>query len=183
MPAEVLKSLSALDDRLIEVLRAEDVKLLHAAWVRMQPDSFRIQRRQDLEALQREVEGTGELVPFLSADEAVALVRKGVRGIGVASHGWLSAGDPDPAGERMRMLRGALKELPHIEAVFFDFPSLFQRARTAPQTEAFKRSLGVVRATPSFVHVAHAWSPTSSALVRCRWATSTPQWSARRCCR
>ena len=64
----------------------------------------------------------------------------------VASHGWLSAGDPDPAGARIKVLRDALRELPHIEAVFFDFPSLFQHERSAPQHAAFKRALGVVRA-------------------------------------
>ena len=42
----------------------------------------------------------GALSPLLSPDEAVALVRKGTRGVGVASHGWLSAGSPDPAGAR-----------------------------------------------------------------------------------
>ena len=135
-------ALTALDDRLVEALRRGDVSLMRAAWLLAQPANFRLVRRQDLEALGAR-DGPS---PLLSPEEAVALVRKGTRGVGVASHGWLSAGSPDPAGARVQLLRDALEERPYIEAVFFDFPSLFQSKRSAPQYEAFKRALGVVRA-------------------------------------
>eukprot|EP00966_Prymnesium_polylepis_P075098 1741880-Prymnesium_polylepis.2 len=133
---EMLAALTTLDDRLCGALLRGDVRLVRVAWLRAQPDSYRLQRRQDLEG------GKALLTP----DEAVALVRKGTRGVGVASHGWLSAGAPDPAGARIKVLRRALRELPYIEAVFFDFMSLFQKPRDEAQEAAFGRALKVVSA-------------------------------------
>ena len=141
LTAEMLTALTALDDRLVETLGEGHVRLVRVKWLLAQPLEFRLVRRQELEAL----EAGAALSPLLTPDEAVALVRKGGRGVGVASHPWLSAGDPDPAGERVRLLCRALEERPYIEALFFDFPSLFQHKRSEAQNAAFKRALSVVR--------------------------------------
>ena len=69
------------------------------------------------------------------------------------------AGDPDPTGERVKAVRRALAEQPHIEAFFWDFPSLFQNPRSSQQDAAFKRALKVVRAM--------ALEFSSNALLRC----------------
>jgi hypothetical protein len=141
LPPEILAALTKLDDELVGALQRGDVGLLRSEWLLAQPEDFRLCNRQDLETL--EAAGASPS-PLLTPDEAVALVRKGSRSAGVVSHGWLSNGHPDPAGERVRVLRRALQELPHIEAVFFDFPSLFQWPRDAKQNEAFANALKVV---------------------------------------
>ena len=82
----MLEKLTELDDRIVEAFNAEDIKLLRAAWLLAQPASYRVMRRQDLEIIQAELEAKGEvLTPFLSAGEAVRLVRHGERGAGVVS--------------------------------------------------------------------------------------------------
>ena len=92
-PPEMIRVLSGLDDRLAEALRAGDIKLLRVSWLRRlrrlrrRPDSRSLRRRQELEAL---FLTTGKKSPFLSAEEAVALLRRGNRGVGALTHGWLS---------------------------------------------------------------------------------------------
>ena len=44
----------------------------------------------------------------------------------VPQYGWLSPGDPDPAGKRLEVVRAALKANPHIEGFFWDYASLYQ---------------------------------------------------------
>ena len=51
--------------------------------------------------------------------------------IPVAQYGWLSAGDPDPAGKRLEVVRAALKANPHIEGIFWDYASLYQASCSA----------------------------------------------------
>jgi hypothetical protein len=52
------------------------------------------------------------------------------------------AGDPDPKGSRFRVLRRALKRLAiRIEALFWDFGSLYQAPRTMEQSASFKLAL------------------------------------------
>ena len=68
---------------------------------------------QQLEALER----TGDS-PLLSPEEAVALVRRGDRSVGALSYGWLSAGDPDPVGMRMAVVRRAPEQFTHEGAGF-----------------------------------------------------------------
>jgi hypothetical protein len=131
---EMIRVLSRLDDRLADALRTGDIKLLRVSWLRRlrgllrQPDWRSLRRRQELEALRAES-------PFLSAEEAVALLRRGNRGVGALTHGWLSPGECDPDGARLDMVLAALEEHPHIEGVFRDYASLFHRwprnARTA----------------------------------------------------
>ena len=143
LPREVYTTLTALDDRLVEALERGDIKLLRSAWLRTHSDESRLLKRQDLEAL-----GAGGVSPLLSPAEAVELLRKGKRAVGVTSHGWLTPGNPDPAGVRLRLLRQELRERPYIEAVFFDFASLYQQPRDQKQNEAFQRALGASPQTP-----------------------------------
>ena len=72
--------LSQLDERLIAALRREDIRLLRPSWLLAQPDDFRLSRRQKLEELERSSSS-----PLLSGAEAVALVRRATRAVGVLS--------------------------------------------------------------------------------------------------
>ena len=150
-PPEIICVLSGLDDRLADVLRAGDIKLLRVSWLRRlrrllrQPNGRRLKRRQELEAL---FLAPGEKSPFLSAEEAVALLRRGNRGVGALTHCWLSPGECDPNGARLDMVLAALEEHPNIEGVFWDYASLFQnlpnRDRTPDESAAFKRAIMVM---------------------------------------
>ena len=103
----------------------------------MQPDNFKLPNRQKLEEMER----SGVLPsPLLSCKEAAALVERGDRSIGALTYGWLSPGDPDPDGSRMRVLRRALARLA-IEALFWDFGSLYQAERTPEQKDLFEIAL------------------------------------------
>eukprot|EP00900_Chrysochromulina_parva_P024324 jgi/Chrpa1/6525/Chrysochromulina_OHIO_Genome00006885-RA len=144
---EMIRVLSGLDNRLADALRTGDIKLLRVSWLRRlrgllrQPDWRSLKRRQELEALRAES-------PFLSAEEAVALLRRGNRGVGALTHGWLSPGECDPDGARLDMVLAALDEHPHIEGVFWDYASLFQnlpdRERTPDERAAFGRAIKVM---------------------------------------
>ena len=84
IPSEVRRALSALDEKLlIKVLAAGDIRLLRVEWLLAQPEGFKMERRQDLEA--REMKGE---LPLLWPSEAVALVREGNRSVGALSYGW-----------------------------------------------------------------------------------------------
>ena len=136
----VLWELSRLDDGLVQTLQSGHIRLLSSQWVLALPDDARIQRRQDLE----EDEQAGRS-PLLSPEDAVRLVLSGERAVGVLSYGWLSPGNPDPAGMRLRALKHALSECTHIRAVFWDYASLPQRPRAKPgEDEAFDAALKVM---------------------------------------
>ena len=137
LSADMTAQLTTLDDGLVAALQCRDVCLVRTSWLCAQNDDYRIQTRQAGEECD---------AAFLSPKEAVALVRRGDRSVGVASHGWLSVGNPDPCGHRFRLLRRTLLEdLPYVEALFFDYLSLYQKPRTPEQNEAFQRSLKIVR--------------------------------------
>ena len=187
--SEQWRQLSRFDDGLLEALQIGALRLVRASWLCAQGPDYRIQRRQDLEALEQQgkhKEGEG---PFLTSKEAVALVCSGKREIGVLSYGWLSPGQPDPACARMAVIRRALDQHPHLEAIFWDFPSLYQAPRTIEQEAAFRRALTVMgdlctrslsstRAGPRPAHRQRAL-PTRRALgLRGR---QTPRSSARPC--
>jgi len=147
-PPEIIRVLSGLDDRLADALRAGDIKLLSVSWLRRlrrQPNKRRLKRRQELEAL---FLASGKKSPFLSAEEAIALLRRGNRGVGALTHGWLSPGECDPNGARLDMVLAALEEHPQIEGIFWDYASLFQnlpdRDRTPDESAAFKRAIMVM---------------------------------------
>ena len=134
-----IRELSKLDIGLLDTLRSGHIRLLRREWMLELPDDDRIQRRQDLE------KHVGPGHPLLSPEEAVKLVQSGRRAVGVLSYGWLSPGNPDPAGMRLRALKTALRELDHIRAVFWDFASLPQKPRVnAGEETAFKAALKVM---------------------------------------
>jgi hypothetical protein len=107
--SEALGQLASLDDRLEEVLREGDIRLFHSKWLLKQEPSYRIQRRQDLDE-----------AALLSCEEAVELIRRRNRCVGALTYGWPSAGDPDPTGHRVAVLKLALLANPHIEACFWE---------------------------------------------------------------
>jgi hypothetical protein len=131
----------ALDDRLVRVLTEKDIRLLRVEWLLAQPKGYKIQRRQDLEELER---ADQELSPLLTGEEAAALIRNGAREVGALSYGWLLPWDPDPTGERMVLLRRVLLERPGIKALFWDQATLYQLPRDEKEDLAFSRSLHVM---------------------------------------
>ena len=135
---DILTSLSHLDDRLVERLRANDIRLLRISWL-CGPSVTKLQRRQLLEEREREGES-----PFLSPEEAVEVLRRGNRGIAALTYGWLSPGDPDPAGHRLQALRAAFAELPYLEGLFWDYGSLPQHPRDDDLDAVFRRALSVM---------------------------------------
>ena len=139
----MLRELSKLDDRLIERVEAGDIRFVRPSWLK-QASTTRILRRQDLEAL----EASGECSPLLSTSEAVALIKQCDRSTGALTYGWQSPGSPDIAGTRLEVVRQALAENEHIQALFWDFSSLHQHPKGGKRSEeeeaAFKRALGVM---------------------------------------
>jgi hypothetical protein len=137
LPPKLRQALTELDKIVIQVLMCGAIRLLCVKWLLMQPDNFKMPNRQELEALEKSGASPS---PLLSREEAAALVRRGDRSIGALTYGWLMSGDPDPAGSRIRVLRRALARLA-IEALFWDFGSLYQAPRTAEQKEFFEIAL------------------------------------------
>jgi hypothetical protein len=137
LPPKLHRALTELDKIVIQVLMCGAIRLLCVKWLLMQPDTFKMPNRQELEALEKSGASPS---PLLSREEAAALVRRGDRSIGALTYGWLMSGDPDPAGSRIRVLRRALARLA-IEALFWDFGSLYQAPRTAEQKEFFDIAL------------------------------------------
>jgi hypothetical protein len=137
LPPKLHRALTELDKIVIQVLMCGAIRLLCVKWLLMQPDNFKMPNRQELEALEKSGASPS---PLLSGEEAAALVRRGDRSIGALTYGWLMSGDPDPAGSRIRVLRRALARLA-IEALFWDFGSLYQAPRTAEQKEFFEIAL------------------------------------------
>ena len=87
---EIIVALSKLDEPLCECLAAGHIRLLRTAWLEQQPDSYRIQRRQDLEEL--EADGVSPS-PLLRPEEAVELIKRGDRSAGAVTYGWLTPGE------------------------------------------------------------------------------------------
>jgi hypothetical protein len=137
LPPKLHQALTELDKIVIHVLMCGAIRLLCVKWLLMQPDNFKMPNRQELEALEKNGDSPS---PLLSREEAATLVRRGDRSIGALTYGWLMLGDPDPAGSRMRVLRRALARLA-IEALFWDFGSLYQAPRTPEQKDFFDIAL------------------------------------------
>ena len=133
--------LSTLDDRLVAVLEAGDIRLLRVKWLESQPEGYGMQRRQELEALQEEIEKHGGLTPLLGCKEAADLVRNGKREAGALSYGWILPWNPDPTGERTKLLRQELSQRPYIKGLFWDQATLYQPPRTKAQQGSFERAL------------------------------------------
>ena len=106
--------LTELDTGLVAVLRTGAIRLLRPSWLLSQPLEYHMGRRQALE----EVDSA-----LLSPDEAVELLQRSDRSIGVLTYGWLMSGDPDPMGARVTAVRDALVQLPTVKALFWDFAS------------------------------------------------------------
>ena len=137
---DIRRTLSALDERLREVLGRRAIRLVSSEWVLAQPEGFRMLRRQELEEFERNGSGS----PLLSDQEAVALLMRGDRSVGALTYGWLTPGDPDPLGARIEILRAALAQLPHIKAFFWDYASLPQWPRSAEEDGLFADALSVM---------------------------------------
>jgi hypothetical protein len=139
LPPKLRQALTELDKIVIQVLLCGAIRLLCVEWLLMQEDNFKMPNRQALEEIERSEASPS---PLLSCEEAAALVERGDRSIGALTYGWLMSGDPDPKGSRIRVLRRALKRLDiRIEALFWDFGSLYQAPRTPEQSASFKLAL------------------------------------------
>ena len=160
--------LSTLDDRLVAVLEAGDIRLLRVKWVESQPEAYGMQRRQELEALQEEIEKHGGLTPLLSCKEAADLVRNGKREAGALSYGWILPWNPDPTGERTKLLRQELSQRPYIKGLFWDQATLYQPPRTEAQQGSFERALeAMMDLYASAVGTTCAATPMPSPSVLC----------------
>jgi hypothetical protein len=138
-PPKLRQALTELDKIVIQVLLCGAIRLICVKWLLMQPANFKMPNRQALEEIER---SRALPSPLLSPQEAAALVRRGDRSIGTLTYGWLSPGDPDPDGSRIRVLRRALMGMAiRIEALFWDFGSLYQAPRTPEQSASFKLAL------------------------------------------
>jgi predicted DNA-binding ribbon-helix-helix protein len=139
LPPKLRQALTELDKIVIQVLLCGAIRLLCVKWLLMQPANFKMPNRQALEEIERSGASPS---PLLSPQEAAALVERGDRSIGTLTYGWLSPGDPDPKGSRIRVLRRALMGTTiRIEALFWDFGSLYQNPRSPGQEEAFVTAL------------------------------------------
>ena len=60
--------------------------------------------------------------PLLTADEAIALINEGNRSVAVLTYGWLSCDDPDPDGQRMRVLQSSLRasDMRYLKGLFWE---------------------------------------------------------------
>ena len=117
LSAEMHERLSAFDRPLVKALDEAVIRVASVAWLLAQSDDFTMPYRQQLEELER---GGASPSPLLSPKEAAALVQQGDRSLGAVTHAWLCPGNPDPQGRRMKVLRKALKALPHIKGLFFE---------------------------------------------------------------
>ena len=115
--------LAALDEKLIVAIAAEAVKFISADYLRKN-DGTRLQRRQDLEKLERE---QGDKI-FLSPEKAIEALRSWRRSIAALTYGWTSPDHPDVTGVYLVNVRRFLRSAhgAHILGVFWDFGSLFQ---------------------------------------------------------
>ena len=130
-----------LDERLVTVLTNKDIRLLRVEWLLAQREDYKIQRRQELEKLERDDRG---LSPFLTGEEAADLIRNGAREVGALSYGWLLPWDPDPTRERLRLLQRVLKQKTYIKAIFWDQATLYQPPREPREQAAFDSALDVM---------------------------------------
>ena len=78
----VVRRLSSFDDPVLKALEVGGIRLLRASWLRERPADFRIMRRQDLEKLEEQGES-----PFLSAREAIVLMCRAERLLGILTYG------------------------------------------------------------------------------------------------
>lgn len=137
--------MTKLDDRLVQTLLDGDVRLVKASWfkeqLRLKESKSRILDRQTMER---------DFPEGLCEPQAAAeLIRGCGRKVGVLSYGWLTPDNPDPMGDRFKLLGDALDEQKHIEAVFWDYPSLYQKSategdRTIKENASFKRAIAVM---------------------------------------
>ena len=130
-----LAALRGFDEKLRAAVAAGHIRVLRVTWLLKQPKSWRVLRRQDLEML----EAAGER-PFLSAEEAVALIDSGSRALGVLSYGWLQPGSPDPNGEHLRIVRRFLttmsKSGTRLRGLFGDYCALPQHGSQRRRSES-----------------------------------------------
>ena len=141
---DIFSTLTSLDDRLIAVLEAGLIRFIRSAWLVAQPVGFRLPRRQELEELEKLEATSQDNTPFLSAKEAVRLVRRGDRSAGALSHGWLCPSECDPHGARVAVVQRALQEAPRIKGLFWDQASLPQAPRSADEAELYQTAIGVM---------------------------------------
>ena len=82
--ADIRLALTALDDRLVNALKAGYIRFVRSSWLLAQPDDYRIAKRQDLEVIEQSGISPS---PLLTYKEAATLIRKGDRSAGILSYG------------------------------------------------------------------------------------------------
>ena len=145
---EVLRELRLLDEKLAASLQRGDIRLLRTSWLLGWASAANhgslLLSRQGLEALEAASDDGGENSPLLPPKEAVALIHCADRRVGILSHGWLTASHCDPEGARLAVVVRALEQYPQLQALFWDYASMYQRPRTDDQDGTFRRALDVM---------------------------------------
>lgn len=169
---EVLHELRLLDEKLVTTLLRGDIRLLRVswlvAWASAPANGGRIlPNRQELEALEAAADEGGEGSPLLRPKEAAALFHCADRRVGILSHGWLTAGHCDPEGARLAVVVRALKQFPQLQALFWDYASMYQKPRTDSQDAAFRSAIAVMGDLCTHKRGSNALlCPSSSLLLR-----------------
>lgn len=135
-----MEKLLTLDNDVVDALGRGDIRLVRSSWIRALPPGSRVKSRNLLEKTYISPS------PLLDPSEAVALFCSCRRAVGALSYCWLTASDPDPSAARLNAIQATLTEHSHIEGVFWDISSLYQKPRTAVQEDGFKRAMEVVAA-------------------------------------
>lgn len=148
------KNLKNLDAELQNTLRRGDIRLLSLRWL-LEARPTRIRRRQEMESVDTQAmrRDPNAARPFVPAEDAATLLRRGERRVLVLSYPWLQELDPDPVGERcaqvLRLVEHIARKLgirdnpAELEryGLFWDFPCVHQRPRTEREEGVYRRAM------------------------------------------
>lgn len=143
--SEAVRLMSLIEGNLTDVLADGTVRLLSAHWLRAQPDSFVLSRRQEL-----------PVAAFVSPEEASDLLA--AEKVGALSYCWADRAvhdggvGPDPNGFHTRTIRAFLKSSygrRRVVALMIDYASLYQSDprghRTEEENASFKAGLSAMQ--------------------------------------
>ena len=140
-----LQPLAKMDQHLVDIIGKGTIRLLDARVLRQNQLSSIMNRQQH-----EQLEDTEGSRIFLTCEAAKKLLvrsgRDGGRRVGFLTHAWRTYDHPDPDGCTLAALCRALQHplCKHIQGVFWDFASLYQKPRTSAQNDAFKLALNVM---------------------------------------
>ncbi len=137
----LLAVLAKLDEPLAHAMSKGVIRLLSVSSLRT-GGLERAERRQDIEARERETGGN----IFLPRDAAAAALRAGRRKVAFLTYGWRTREHPDPDGLTLAAIVALLNDPAgaHIEGVFWDFMCLYQKPRMPAEEDTFRAGLSMM---------------------------------------